>query len=902
MKYLSFLLFILSSSLLWSQSVKLDSSKLPICIVDTRGQTILNEPKILANMKIIYNGPGKTNYINNTKYHYNNNIAIEIRGNSSQSYPQKQYGLELRDSISGQDIDSSLIGMPADEDWVLYAPYNDISLLRNVLAYQLWNQMGHWGPRTRFCELILNNSYQGIYILTESIKRSVNRVDIAKLKIEDSSGIELTGGYIMKIDKKNSATDKSFISKVKSTNNQNITWLYHYPESDDITSAQENYIHRYIDTVEQVLASSNFADPINGYSKYLSTKSFMDYFLLTEFSRNIDAYKASSYFYKEKAEADGSGGQFKAGPVWDFNFAFGNASFCTGGPSTGWMYDGCTPATLPTPILWKRLLTDVNYLNELKCRYNALRKTVLDTTNIFTLLDLYSKDSLNQAQKRHFAKWPILGTNPGGFNAYIASSYEDEMSKLKNWIRSRLQWMDVNLQGTCTPALLKLQIPLQIPCNTNAIPTLPKNHPFTNAPFNYSGQEKFTKINSDVKRWVLVELRSSKDSTKLIDRRAGLLKSDNTVVDTNLSNTLFFPNAAVNENYFILIRYDEKSFIFSKTAVKIPNISSLNLTLPTFTTVPSSTSPLVFKSDWLGIDSISICQGHSFMLNDSNLVKAGFNGLQQITLSPGLGLKDLDEHQIQITGINTGNYVLNWNHLCPGNYYIKTSLKITVLESPKFSISGTDKLCDGQSVNWMVNANKVRWSNGMTTPVIELSNPGNYSVTVTSENGCSAEASQLLKAIPPILGKIEHVSFWSSSECKFYFIPSANYGPLTYVWSNQSTTDTVITSLPAIKLVVTDTFGCTKEFSADCNPLLTQPIKLHPVKIFPNPSSYEIHVESDDIQQINLCNAALGSIIELKSNDLNHSNTINVSKLNQGLYFLIVKTGHETQVFKLVIE
>lgn len=260
-----FLLLNLICFSLNSQVVKLDSSNLPICIIDTRGKTIANEPKILAHMKIIFNGPGKMNFVKDKKYNYNNFIAIEVRGNSSQSYPQKQYGIELRDSISGDDLDTSLIDMPQEEDWVLYAPYNDISMMRNVLTYHLWNEMGHWGPRTRFCELILNNEYVGIYILTESIKRDQNRVDVAKLNPEDISGQELTGGYIMKIDKRNSPTDLSFVSKIKSTTNQDITWLYHYPDAKDIKPAQQNYIRNYIDTVEQLIASPGFADPKNGY-------------------------------------------------------------------------------------------------------------------------------------------------------------------------------------------------------------------------------------------------------------------------------------------------------------------------------------------------------------------------------------------------------------------------------------------------------------------------------------------------------------------------------------------------------------------------------------------------------------------------------------------------------------
>lgn len=89
----------------------------------------------------------------------------------------------------------------------------------------------------------------------------------------------------------------------------------------------------------------------------------------------------------------------KAGPVWDYNFAFGNASFCSGAQTTGWMYDGCVPATIPTPILWRRLLGDTNYANAVKCRYLELRKTLLDTGNLFQYLNRYAFDTLDVAQK-----------------------------------------------------------------------------------------------------------------------------------------------------------------------------------------------------------------------------------------------------------------------------------------------------------------------------------------------------------------------------------------------------------------------------------------------------------------------------------------------------------------------
>lgn len=449
--------FLVFSSLSIAQ-VNFTSSNLPIVLLETNGQSIPDEPKLTANMKIIFNGEGQRNSVSDTQYEYNGFIGIELRGNSSQSFDQKQYAVETRDA-AGENLNVSLLGMPKENDWVLYAPWNDISMIRNVIAYHLWDKMGHWGPRTRLCEVVLNGQYQGVYVLCESIKRDDGRVKTATLREEDISGRELTGGYIMKIDASNSEDDKSFTSLVPGVGTgfgaKTITWLYHYPDPKDIQPEQENYIHKYIDTVETLIQSANFDDPVEGYAKYLSLRSFIDYFIHTELSLNADGFKRSAYFYKEKQDENGGKGQLKAGPVWDYNLAYGNCNFCKGNQPNAWVYQGCE--TIPTPALWTRLLQDPNFVNALKCRYLELREGILGDEYINNFIDAYA-DTLNESQARHFQQWNTLlsdGSGGGGWNnplwfsAYRVESYSEEITTIKNWLDKRLQFLDDNLQGEC---------------------------------------------------------------------------------------------------------------------------------------------------------------------------------------------------------------------------------------------------------------------------------------------------------------------------------------------------------------------------------------------------------------------------------------------------------------------
>jgi CotH kinase protein/Secretion system C-terminal sorting domain len=428
------------------------SSNLPVVIITTdHGTAIKDEPKIPADMKIIYHGEGERNFISDSGNIYTGKIGIEIRGAYSASLPQKPYGFETRD-IAGNNLNVSLLDMPSENDWVLLANYNDKTFLRNILAFDIFHKMGQYSTRMRFCEVVLNNEYQGIYLLGEKIKQDSGRINIAKLKTVDNYGDDVTGGYIIKNDYY-SATDswKSNFSPLNKPGAE-VYFVYHDPKPVDLSVQQKTYIQGFINTLEMVLYNPSFRAPVFGYKSYIDIKSFADYFILGEVSRNVDTYKKSRFFYKDKDSRDGL---LHSGPSWDFDWAWRNllenCIHFNKSDGSGWAYKVNECAAWPVPPSWEvRMLQDRDFADLIHNRYFELRNNILSQTAIESTIDSIAS-LLNEAQVRHFQKWNILGINVGTPESGIQPvTYSGEITKFKNWINTRLEWLDANMIGSVT--------------------------------------------------------------------------------------------------------------------------------------------------------------------------------------------------------------------------------------------------------------------------------------------------------------------------------------------------------------------------------------------------------------------------------------------------------------------
>jgi subtilisin-like proprotein convertase family protein len=453
-------------------------SNLPIVVINSGNQQIPDEPKIMCDFGIIYNGVGVRNYMSDPFNNYNGKAGIERRGSSSQGFPKKPYGIELWD-VNGNAIDSSLLGMPKESDWILSPSYSDKSLLNNFLTYELSREMGWYATRGQFCEVVINGQYVGVYILMEKIKRDNDRVDIANLQQTDITGDELTGGYIFKIDKMTGNGGGGWYSSFApdtAPNGQTIYFQYDYPSDVNIVPQQAAYIAAYVDSFEMALAGPGFMDTATGYAHYINVNSFVDYFLLNELSRNVDGYRLSTYLYKDK---NSNGGKLVIGPAWDYDLGYGNANYCNGSSVYGWAYDFasvCSGDGWQIPFWWDRLLEDSTFANRVRCRWAELSQTILSVGYLHNFCDsmaLY----LDEGQQRNFTQWPILGTYVWPNPTPVPLTYQGEIDELKNWLFARWAWMDANMPGTMSG------------CNLSSVPGFaeenaainPYPNPFTSA-------------------------------------------------------------------------------------------------------------------------------------------------------------------------------------------------------------------------------------------------------------------------------------------------------------------------------------------------------------------------------------------------------------------------------------
>jgi len=403
----------------------------PLMVLNTNDQIINNQSRINAEIQIMYHDSNEKNFINRHNFDFIGRLSIKIRGKSSQGFPKKQYSIEIIDD-EGNDLNASLLGMPREADWILAAPYSDKTLMRNVLAFEMSNQMGAYASRTRFVELFINDredliiegGYNGVYVLTERIKRDSNRVNIQKLEPDD---VDISGGYLLEI----SSIDRLKENESFFTTEKGTTFINIYPDNNRITTEQKEWIASYVNELEIIIFSNNFFDEEEGYTKYIDTDSLVNYMIINELFKNRGIFWASTYLHKDK------NGKLMVGPIWDFNLSAGKKGTTLEANNTlGWRYED---------KLWiDRIFQDESFVSEFINKWKYYRNNSISDENINYIIDQNVR-ILDDAQIRNFKKWDTLGKGVWPSCPPIPDTYEEEIEKLKNWFFKRTKWIDENI-------------------------------------------------------------------------------------------------------------------------------------------------------------------------------------------------------------------------------------------------------------------------------------------------------------------------------------------------------------------------------------------------------------------------------------------------------------------------
>ena len=433
-------------------TVRLDSTNLPIVWIDVDGKEILRDKRIAARMKVIDNGMGRLNYADTLRHpgqviDYEGDIALRYRGNSTYNdSPKKAYSLRTLEQPLHKCYNKkkvSILGMGKDNNWALLAPYSDKSMMRDLLAFEISRPWMEYAPEGRFCEVILDGTYYGVYILCEVVSKGKHRLDLNDPEVK---GNALTGGYLLEVDCNDEVTYTSRFHPVTADGtplrDRHILIQYKHPDYEDLKTIQLNYINRCIDKMEQALAAGN-------YSGVIDVMSFIDYQIAMEMGHNVDGYRLSGKFYKRRDSTDP---RFKM-VVWDMNQAYGNTNRLEGWRTDTWIYQSNDlmyreGETYLIPFWWQRLNSDPQYTAQLKERWAQYRSTNLDEHQLMATVDsLAAVLTACGAIDRNSQAWPRWGVWVWP-NKYVAESFEDEVAYLKQWLHDRLAWMDEQLDFT----------------------------------------------------------------------------------------------------------------------------------------------------------------------------------------------------------------------------------------------------------------------------------------------------------------------------------------------------------------------------------------------------------------------------------------------------------------------
>jgi hypothetical protein len=360
---------------------------------------------------------------------YTGKILIDGRGNTSWHHDKRPYNIDLVAEDWETENPAVVLGMPEGDEWCLLAFWMDRSLMRFPLASYLGQYLDGmmWTPRTRYVEVWINDNYRGLYLLSEKVQRSDNRIDIKKLNAEST---DLSGGYILEATPEDGHKSKpiEMASQFK-TSREGINFIFKYPKPKNITQEQRSWIWDYMNEFENVLRGNNYKDPDAGYRKYINEDSFIDWTILHELSKGCDnLFHASVFVHKDR------NGKLNMSAPWDFDLSFGNSGVYT--EDGGWVR---------THRWFGRLYQDERYAKKFNDRYDEMTPLFEKIPEI--LQANYRQLEESGALDREFERFPqiLIDFVSDGDGRRTPTTYKGHVQFLSEWTMSRNNWVYISL-------------------------------------------------------------------------------------------------------------------------------------------------------------------------------------------------------------------------------------------------------------------------------------------------------------------------------------------------------------------------------------------------------------------------------------------------------------------------
>ena len=426
-------------------------SSLPLVVIDTFNTSIVDSPQRPGLMTLI-EPVGLTGRSDLTVTPSISTLAqFSIRGSSSSGFAKKQYKMELVSEALVEE-GADLLGMGEESDWILYAPGRfDRNMIANNFMYEIAQRMDQPAMDTQFIEVFLNddddivdgNDYDGIYVLIESIERDENRIDVKGLDAGDTVAPGVTGGYLLSVDRLDNNQfrfnrDPDNVLPESGGNNNFINVID--PKDDALVQEQKDYIETHITGFATAITGPNRDHSTLGYRGFIDDEDWAEYHMLNVLAANVDAFRLSGYYYKDR------NGLLMAGPQWDFDRTLESADGRDNDPLN---IRGVVGSTLYFEDGWWGPLFDSE---EFRVLYQDLwferRRVELTLPEFSTLIDglegeiseAYVRPGVDPLDEE--SRWN--GDSQYG-SRFGAGNLTGESTHLKDWLGDRLGAFDTSM-------------------------------------------------------------------------------------------------------------------------------------------------------------------------------------------------------------------------------------------------------------------------------------------------------------------------------------------------------------------------------------------------------------------------------------------------------------------------